>query len=350
MSSDPRDTNRDGHVSLMEKVKDKLHLGHKDTTAATHTTATTHTTYTGTSAGAFDARDRNHDGHVSMGEKLKGSSMDQRDLNHDGHISTGERLAGVRQEEEARMRLHEEQLALGKQKVGAGEVGLKKHIETERIQEQIPVKHEEVIVERRPLSGIPDPNARISNEGEIIRVPLYKEEVIAEKQVVPKEEIVVRKQEKIGHDTVNATLRSEFVEGLQSSTHLSTTGAFDARDTNRDGHVSMGEKLQAGTHSSTGAFDARDTNRDGHVSMGEKLKADTFGTHNSTGAFDARDTNRDGHVSTGEKLKADAFGTHNTTGAYDSRDLNRDGHVSMGEKLGAGAAGAAPGTHKAARG
>jgi len=200
MSSDPRDTNRDGHVSLMEKVKDKLHLGHKDKDA--HTTTTTHTAHTGT---AFDARDRNHDGHVSTGEKLKGAdlnhdghistgerlagasmagtSMDRRDLNHDGHISTGERLIGT--QEEARMRLHEEQLALGKQKVSAGEVGLKKHIETELVHEQVPVKHEEVIVERRPLSGAPDPNARIATEGEVIRMPLYKEEVIAQKQVVP---------------------------------------------------------------------------------------------------------------------------------------------------------------------
>jgi len=267
--------------------------------------------------------------------------MDRRDLNHDGHISTSERLIG--QEEEARMRLHEEQLALGKKKVGAGEVGLKKHIETEIVREQVPVKHEEVIVERRPLSGIPDPNARIAAEGEIIRVPIYKEEVIAQKRVVPKEEIIIRKREVMGHDTVNATLRSEFVEGFQSSTHSTTSGAFDARDTNLDGHVSMGEKLKAdtfGTHN-TGAFDARDTNRDGHVSMGEKLKADTFGTRN-TGAFDARDTNRDGHVSLAEQLKSD--------GAIDSRDLNRDGHVSMGEKLGAGAAGAAPATFKAARG
>jgi uncharacterized protein (TIGR02271 family) len=301
--SDPRDTNRDGHVSLTEKVKDKLHLGHKH--KDTHT-----------------------------GEKLK----DHRDLNHDGHISTDERLAG----ETARMRLHEEELALGKQKVGAGEVGLKKHIETERVREEIPVTHEEVTVERRPLAGIPDPNARIAAEGEIIRVPLYKEEVIAQKQVVPKEEIVIRKQQVTGHDTVEATLRSEYAEGVQSSTHSTTSGAFDARDTNRDGHVSTGEKFKAdtfGTHN-TGAFDARDTNRDGHVSMGEKLKADTIGTHNTAG-YDSRDLNRDGHVSLSEQLKKG--------GAIDARDLNRDGHVSMGEKLGAGVAGAAPAT-RAARG
>jgi len=334
MSSDPRDTNRDGKVSLTEKVKDKLHLGHKNKDA--YTTTTTHAS-TGTT---FDARDRNHDGHVSMGEKLKGADlnrdghvstgerlagssmaggafMDRRDLNHDGHISTSERLIG--QEEEARMRLHEEQLALGKQKVSAGEVGLKKHIETEVVHEQVPVKREEVIVERRPLSGAPDPKARIAAEGEVIRVPLYKEEVIAQKQVVPKEEIVVRKKEVIGQDTVTATLRSEFAEEFESTAHSTTSGAFDARDTNLDGHVSMGEKLKG-----------------------------AFGSHKA-GAFDARDTNRDGHVSMGEKLKADTFGTKSTAGAFDSRDLNRDGHVSMGEKLGAGAVGAAPAT-KAARG
>jgi uncharacterized protein (TIGR02271 family) len=335
--SDPRDTNRDGHVSLKEKVKDKLHLGHKHKDA-----------HTGEKL--KEGRDLNHDGHISTGERLAGAaplagaplagaSMDRRDLNHDGHISTDERLAG----ETARMRLHEEELALGKQKVGAGEVGVKKHIETERVHEEIPVTHEEVVVERRPLSGTPDPNARIATEGEVIRVPLYKEEVIAQKQVVPKEEILIRKQLVAGHDTVDATLRSEYAEGVQSSTHSTTSGAFDARDTNRDGHVSTGEKFKAdtfGTHN-TGAFDARDTNRDGHVSMGEKLKADTIGTHNTTGAYDSRDLNRDGHVSLSEQLKKG--------GAIDARDLNRDGHVSMGEKLGAGVAGAAPAT-RAARG
>jgi len=45
----------------------------------------------------------------------------------------------------------------------------------------------------------------------------------------------------------------------------------------------MGEKLKSG--SATGAYDARDTNRDGHLSMGEKLKGDAAGL---TGAKAAR--------------------------------------------------------------
>jgi len=81
--------------------------------------------------------------------------------------------------------------------------------------------------------------------------------------------------------------------------------------------------------------------------MGEKIKA-PLGSNmsNTTGAYDARDTNRDGHVSMGEKIKGAPLG--NTTGAYDARDTNRDGHVSMGEKLTGATSGAAP--LKAARG
>jgi len=146
---------------------------------------------------------------------------------------------------------------------------------------------------------------------------------VTEKRVVPIEEVIVRKTEVVDQQTVGATLRSEFVETSQVHQNAST-GAFDARDTNRDGHVSMGEKLRGDTF--TGAYDARDTNRDGHVSMGEKLKGDSAF---KSGVYDARDTNRDGHVSMGEKFKGDsAF-----TGIHDARDTNRDGHVSTGEKI-----------------
>jgi uncharacterized protein (TIGR02271 family) len=168
-------------------------------------------------------------------------------------------------------------------------------------QQTIPLKHEEIVVERRPLAGAVDSGEQITQSGaqisqDEVRVPLYGEKIMT----VPTEEVILRKKE-----VTDNQLRSENMQ----------TGAFDARDTNRDGHVSMGEKLKTGS-----AFgDARDTNRDGHVSMGEKLKTGSaFG--------DARDTNRDGHVSLGEKLRTEsAFG--------DARDTNHDGHLSMGEKL-----------------
>jgi uncharacterized protein (TIGR02271 family) len=388
--SDARDTNHDGKVSLMEKVKDKLHPHKNAAHTTTHTSSTTHhNSAAGTAlpagaipiianvpvvaavpvgghdsrdlnrdghvstserlmtesrtTGAHDSRDLNRDGHISTSEKLMSGSMsgahDSRDLNRDGHVSTSEKLmagsshssgahmGAAHMSEEARLRLHEEQLAISKREVGAGEVNIQKHVHEQHVQQTIPVRREEVIVERRPLSGIADPNARIAEHDETMRVALFREEIVTEKRIVPTEEVIVRKKEVVDQQTVGATLRSEHVETVQTGMHTSAAmGAYDARDTNRDGHVSMGEKLHgASGMSSTGAFDARDTNRDGHVSMGEKLKG-ASGT--STGALDARDTNRDGHVSMGEKLKG-ASGA----GALDSRDTNKDGHVSMGEKL-----------------
>jgi len=168
----------------------------------------------------------------------------------------------------------------------------------------VPLRREEVLIERRPLSGIAEPGAQIAAQDEVVRVPLFREELVTEKRIVPTEEVVVRKKEVVENQIVGATLRSEFVETRQID-----SGAFDARDINRDGHVSMGERLKGDlTHRNAGAFDARDTNLDGHVSMGERLKGDlthnNTGTFGTTGALDARDTNRDGHVSMGEKLKS----------------------------------------------
>jgi len=394
--SDARDTNRDGHVSLMEKVKDKLHLGSKDkdaeyttthhtTTTATHQSAhgaigtsstTTHSTTTGaldsrdlnrdghvssyekiesrtgaldSRAGALDSRDLNRDGHVSTTEKLAAGSaasslasrdfngsLASRDLNHDGHVSTTEKLATSGRSadlnrdghissserlasgfnhneklasgynhngsEEARLKLHEEQLAVSKREVGAGGVDIHKRVQEEHVQQTIPVRREEVTVERRPLTGAALPGATIAAQDEVVRVPLFREEIVTEKRIVPTEEVVVRKQEVVDQQTVGATLRSEYVETMQTQ-QSGSVGAFDARDTNRGGHVSMGEKFKGDRALASGAYDARDTNRDGHVSMGEKLKGDSA---LASGTYDARDTNLDGHVSTGEKIKGAA--------------------------------------------
>jgi uncharacterized protein (TIGR02271 family) len=335
-TTDSRDLNRDGHLSAAERLKGAT---------GSHTT------------GFQDSRDLNRDGHISTSEKLATGShatgfQDSRDLNRDGHISTGERLAGATgshgfHDEAARLKLHEEQLAISKREVGAGEVGIHKRVQEEHVQQSIPVKREEITVERRALTGAADPNARIASQDEIVRVPLYREEIVTEKRLVPTEEVIVRKKEVIDNQTVGATLRSEYVETVQTGTQQSsmTGGLHDARDTNRDGHVSMGEKLKGATGTHASGFDARDTNRDGHLSAGEKLSG-AMGTQSRASGFDARDTNRDGHLSMGEKLSG-AMGTQSNASGFDARDTNRDGHLSAGEKLKGAAMGAQP---KAARG
>jgi len=316
MSLDARDTNHDGKVSLMEKVKDKLHMGgHKDTvhTTTTHTTVSTSghnaqdlnhdghvsaserlaTSHTGAAhgvashgvashgvashtTGSYDSRDLNHDGHLSTSERLASGHHDSRDLNRDGHVSASERLAtghhtdhhhssaGLHETDEARIRLHEEQLAISKREVGAGEVDIHKRVHEEHVQQTVPLRRDEVTVERRPLHGVAEPGARIAAQDETVRVPLYREEVVTEKRIVPTEEVIVRKKEVVGQEVVGATLRSEYVETSQTG---STTHAHSTMDTNHDGHISAAEKRKGGH------LDARDTNHDGHVSAGERLKS-----------------------------------------------------------------------------
>jgi len=225
--SDSRDTNHDGKVSFVEKVKDALHLGPKDAGhASTHHAAATTTT-----------------GHSA-------------DLNHDGHVSAGERVAAsaVGVQDEARLRLHEEQLAVAKHQVGAGEVDIHKRVHAERVQQSIPVTREEVTVEHRPLSGAPDPNARIAAQDEVLRVPLHREELVTEKRVVPTEEVIVRKKDVTEAQTVEATLRSEHVETR-------------ARETDTAHHHTHNEAHQHGAHGSA--------HHHGPLSPGQKRKGET---------------------------------------------------------------------------
>jgi uncharacterized protein (TIGR02271 family) len=117
---------------------------------------------------------------------------------------------GRHREEEQRLTLSEEELAVGKRQQHAGEVGINKRVETEHVRESVPVTREEVIVERRPVSGEMRGSGRI--EEEHIRVPVREEEAVAEKRVVPKEELVVKKHAVQDREVVEADLRRERVD------------------------------------------------------------------------------------------------------------------------------------------
>jgi uncharacterized protein (TIGR02271 family) len=112
-------------------------------------------------------------------------------------------------EREARLTLSEEELAVGKQRVASGEVGVQKRVETEHVRESVPVMREEVTVERRPATSMS--TAPQIGEDEI-RIPVAHEEVIVEKRVVPKEELVIKKHEVQGEELVEADVRRERAE------------------------------------------------------------------------------------------------------------------------------------------
>jgi uncharacterized protein (TIGR02271 family) len=121
-----------------------------------------------------------------------------------------QRNATTRREEQAVTRA-EEELAVGKRQVQAGEVGVRKTVETQRVREQVPVTREEVEIERRPLQAGADMRGVDIREDEI-RVPVMAEEVVAEKRLVPKEQIIIRKRGVTQQQAVEADIRKERVE------------------------------------------------------------------------------------------------------------------------------------------
>ena len=120
---------------------------------------------------------------------------------------------GITEEEATRLVLSEEQLAVGKREVEAGEVGIRKHVETQHVHENVELRHEEVEVERRPITdGYVAGAGTTIGENEEIRIPLHAEEAVVEKRVVPTEELVVRKREVVENQPIDTELRRERAE------------------------------------------------------------------------------------------------------------------------------------------
>lgn len=111
---------------------------------------------------------------------------------------------------ETRIPVSEEQLAVGKRERQAGEVEIDKEVETRHVRENVPTRHEEVVVERRPASEGMQAKARI--EEDEVRIPVTEEELVVEKRAVPKEEVVVKKRDVVENETVEADLRRERVD------------------------------------------------------------------------------------------------------------------------------------------
>jgi uncharacterized protein (TIGR02271 family) len=76
---------------------------------------------------------------------------------------------------------------------------------------EVPVTHDELIIERRPASG--SAAAKPTETGEELRISLNKEEVEVTKEPFVKEELVIRKEPRTETKTVTETVRSERLAG-----------------------------------------------------------------------------------------------------------------------------------------
>jgi uncharacterized protein (TIGR02271 family) len=106
------------------------------------------------------------------------------------------------------VRVREEQLQAEKQRVQKGEVQVHKEVVEEQKSFEVPVRHEEVVVERKPIVE-PRPTDVPLGQDETIRIPISEEQVNVTKTPVESEEISLRKRQVEEQKRVSDTVRRE---------------------------------------------------------------------------------------------------------------------------------------------
>jgi uncharacterized protein (TIGR02271 family) len=124
---------------------------------------------------------------------------------------TGETAAG-----EERIPVTEEALRIGKRSRRIGGVRVYSHTTERPVEEEVPLKTEEIHVERRPVDR-PASEAELAGTGETVEVTAVSEEPVIEKTARVKEEVVVSKTAGERVETVHETLRGTEVEVEQLS-------------------------------------------------------------------------------------------------------------------------------------
>jgi uncharacterized protein (TIGR02271 family) len=112
------------------------------------------------------------------------------------------------------MTLSEERLSVGTRSTEAGRARLRKYVVTENVTQTVPVSHEEVRLEREPITGANIGNAMdgpaISEEEH--EVVLHAETPVVEKDAVPVERVRLDKTTVTEEATVSEGLRKEEIE------------------------------------------------------------------------------------------------------------------------------------------
>ena len=108
----------------------------------------------------------------------------------------------------------EEELKVGTASRESGRVRLRKYVVTEQVQQTVPVRREEVRIEREPIT---DANVDQALSGPEIseeehEVVLHEEEVVVEKRAVPKERVRLDKDTVTDEAQISEEVRKEQIE------------------------------------------------------------------------------------------------------------------------------------------
>ena len=139
---------------------------------------------------------------AATGGDDRGSYGDYEGEAHETHSETTH-------DDELRVQRSEEELRAGTREREAGSMRVRKRVRTDRERIEVPTKHEEVSVERVPVSGEAT-EAQIGEDE--VEVPVTEEEVVTDKRAVAKEEVRLRKDVVEGTEVVEDDVRREEID------------------------------------------------------------------------------------------------------------------------------------------
>jgi uncharacterized protein (TIGR02271 family) len=145
---------------------------------------------------------------MSMGDTETGEFREHEVTDEGVNQSRGDDLED---EDELRVQRTEEELAAGTREREAGALNVRKRVRTDREQIEVPTRHEEVTVERVPVSeGTAATDAHIGEDE--VSIPVTEEEVVVEKRPVAKEEVRIRKDVVEDTEVVEEDVRREEID------------------------------------------------------------------------------------------------------------------------------------------
>ncbi len=207
--------------SLSPEEEDRLYRHYEiggGTSGYTDTTTTTGTTGT---VGHGD-RDVDIDTHSGRHTGVADTTSTYSDTDTStGRATVGHDTSGPTTDDA--MTRSEEQLHVGTERREAGRARLRKYVVTENVTKTVPVSHEEVRVEREPIT---DANRGDAYDGPAIseeehEVVLHAERPVVEKEAVPVERVRLDKETVTTNETVSGEVRKEEieVEGVDDTRH-----------------------------------------------------------------------------------------------------------------------------------
>ena len=154
------------------------------------------------------------DGELSMDEeqRLYGHYGVSNDNDNDNDNGDREDVSGPTTDDA--MTRSEEELRVGTAERERGRARLRKYVVTEEVQQTVPVRREEVRLEREPITdaNVDDAVAGPEISEEEHEVTLHQEEIVTEKRAVPKERVRMTKDTVTDEETVSDEVRKERIE------------------------------------------------------------------------------------------------------------------------------------------